>query len=255
MTGAAHLAGMAALRAGAGLVTLGVPEAVYSVIARRELEIMTRSFKSTPQGTLALQDFSKIRKCYASQDVLAIGPGLSRNNSTQKLIRKILKDTDKPVVLDADGVNALSGFCGILDVRKAPTILTPHPGEFKGAFDLNVSDAGEDRKRKAKQVAKRFRSVLVLKGHRTVVASPDGKIYVNRTGNPGMATAGMGDVLTGIIAALLGQGLFVFEAACLGVYVHGLAGDLAAKKVGETSLIACDVLEMLPQAFRKTAKS
>lgn len=263
MTGAANLAGMAALRAGAGLVTIGVPDAVYLVIAKRDSELMVRPLPSTTKGTLSLKGFSEIKRFAHAQDVLAIGPGLSQHITTQKLVRKVVAETDKPLVIDADGLNALRGNLKTLKSykykgarhQKVPgtcvgAVLTPHPGEFLRVFSGKLNDSDTLRKKRALQVAQEHGVILVLKGHHTVVASPDGEVYVNKTGNPGMATAGSGDVLTGVIAALIGQGLSSFEAARLGVHVHGLAGDLAAKKVGEVSMTASDILRVLPEAFK-----
>lgn len=250
MTGAAHLAGMAALKSGAGLVTLGIPDAVYLVLARRESELMIRPLPSTSKGTLSLKGFPEIRRFCATQNVLALGPGLSQKITTQKLIRRVLQTTELPLVIDADGLNALKGNLKILDTCRGRAVLTPHPGEFVRVFGGRLDDSDALRKKRALDAARKHGVVIVLKGHHTVVASPEGDLYVNRTGNPGMATAGSGDVLTGIIAALAGQGLPYFEAACLGVHVHGLAGDMAAKKTGQVSLVAGDLLQYLPEAFK-----
>jgi NAD(P)H-hydrate epimerase len=259
MTGAANLTGMAALRAGAGLVTVGVPDAVYLIIAKHDSELMIRPLPSTPKGTLSLKGFSDIKHFCLAQNVLAIGPGLSQQVTTQKLIRKVLQTSELPVVIDADGLNALKGHLKILNkgdrlnyrgIQPVPFILTPHPGEFCRVFGGKLTDSDVLRKERALKAAREHGVVIVLKGHHTVVASPDGEVYVNKTGNPGMATAGSGDVLTGVIAALVGQGLPYFEAACLGAHVHGLAGDLAAKKTGQVSMTAGDILRFLPDAFK-----
>jgi ADP-dependent NAD(P)H-hydrate dehydratase / NAD(P)H-hydrate epimerase len=250
MTGAAHLAGMAALRSGAGLVTIGVPDAVYLILAKRESELMIRPFPSTAQGTLSLKGFREMERFCATQSVLAIGPGLSQHVTTQKLIRKILAATALPLVIDADGLNALKGHLKVLDACRGRAVLTPHPGEFCRVFGGIVDDSDRVRKKRALDAAQKHGEVIVLKGHYTVVATPGGDCHINTTGNPGMATAGSGDVLTGMIAALMGQGLPHFEAACLGTHVHGLAGDMAAKKIGQTSLTAGDLLRFLPDAFK-----
>jgi len=249
MTGAAHLAGMGALRSGAGLVTIGVPDAVYLIIAKRESELMIRPLPSTAKGTLGLKGLSEIERFCVTQDVLAIGPGLSQYVTTQQLVRKILQVARLPVVIDADGLNALKGHLNVLETCRARAVLTPHPGEFIRVFGGKLDDSEALRRKRALGAAREHGVVLVLKGHHTVVASPEGDVHVNVTGNPGMATAGSGDVLTGVIAALAGQGCSLFEAACLGVHVHGLAGDLAAKKIGQLSLTAGDILSFLPDAF------
>lgn len=250
MTGAAHLAGMGALRSGAGLVTIGVPDAVYLIIAKRESELMVRPLPSTPKGTLSLKGLSEIKRCCFTQNVLALGPGLSQQVTTQQLVRTIIRETELPVVIDADGLNALKGHLTVLKSCRARAVLTPHPGEFTRVFGGPLGDADVLRRKRVLEAAREYGVVFVLKGHHTVVASPDGEVYVNATGNPGMATAGSGDVLTGVIAALVGQGFSLFEAACCGVYVHGLAGDLAAKKIGQISLTAGDILSFLSEAFK-----
>ncbi len=255
MAGAAHLAGMGALRSGAGLVTVGVPDAVYLIIAKRESELMIRPLPSTAKGTLSLKGLTEIKRFCFTQQVLALGPGLSQHATTQQLIRRIIQETELPVVIDADGLNALKGHLTILKKGRALAVLTPHPGEFTRVFGGKLDDSDILRRKRALETAKEYSVVLVLKGHHTVVASPEGKVYVNPTGNPGMATAGAGDVLTGMIAALVGQGCSPFEAACLGVHVHGLAGDLAAKKTGQVSLTAGDILFFLPEAFKSLVPS
>ena len=249
-TGAAALTSFAALRAGAGLVTLGCPDKVYPILARRHPEVMVRPFASTGEGTLAEKSFPEIARFLKTQDVLALGPGLSRHSGTQRLVRKIFLHAPIPLVVDADGVNALRGRPELLRKFKRVPILTPHPGEFVRAFGGTKPQTDSERKRRAMEVAREFRIILVLKGHRTVTAEPGGKISVNPTGNPGMATGGTGDVLTGIIAALLGQGMNPFDTARFGVYLHGLAGDLAVRKLGEVSLVAGDLIEFLAQATR-----
>ncbi|MDP3920315.1 MAG: NAD(P)H-hydrate dehydratase [Candidatus Omnitrophota bacterium] len=251
LAGAAHLAGMGALRSGAGLVTVGVPEKIYGVVARREAEVMVKPFASTANGSLSLKALPDIRRFLKTQDVCGLGPGLSQHPQTQKLIRDLVSKAEGPIVIDADGLNAFRGHEGALKKHRRPLILTPHPGEFQRLFGGKVSHDDAGRKKQAGGIAKQFGVVMILKGHRTVVAAPDGKIYRNTTGNPGMATGGTGDVLTGVVAALLGQGLKPFEAACAGVYIHGLAGDLAAKKVGQLSLTAGDIIQYLPAAIRK----
>lgn len=254
LTGAAYLAGMGALRAGAGLVTVGVPDKVYSVIARREAEVMVTPFASTSEGALAYRGVQAILDFAAHQDVLALGPGLSQNSQTQKLIRALIAKSQGPLVIDADGLNALKGHAPVLRYCRSRAVLTPHPGEFTRIFGgkLNTQDA--HRKKRAKETAVRFGVVLVLKGYHTVIAHPDGRVIINPTGNPGMASGGTGDVLTGIIAAFIGQRFSLWDAARFGVYLHGLAGDLAAKKFGQISLTAGDLLALLPAAIRKATR-
>lgn len=249
-TGAAALTGFAALRMGAGLVTLGCPDKIYSILARRHPEVMVRPFPSTPEGTLAEKGFGEILSSLKAQDVLAMGPGLGRHPGTGKLVRRLAIASPVPLVIDADGINAFQGNPGLLRKCKLPPVLTPHPGEFVRVFGGRKPEPNPDRKKRALEAAREFKSIIVLKGYRTVTAAPFGRAAVNSTGNPGMATGGTGDVLTGIIAALIGQGIYPFDAARFGVYLHGLAGDLAAKTVGEVSLVAGEVIDFLPQAIR-----
>ena len=239
MTGAPVLCAEAALRSGAGLVSLAVPRVIYPIVARKApAEIMVHPFSH-------LSDLLK------RSDVIAIGPGLSQSPPARRLARRLVAIAKVPLVLDADGINAFAGPSRVL-LRKAkgPVVITPHPGEMARLLGITAAAVQKDRTGVAKKSAKQLGVTVVLKGHRTVVASPLGKVYINRTGNPGMATGGAGDVLTGVIAALIGQGCEPFTAAKAGVYLHGLAGDSAAQKVGQVSLTAGDLLDHLPAAFR-----
>lgn len=251
MSGACVLSAYAALRSGAGLVTVGVPRSLISDLTRAFREPMFKAFPETKFGTLSKKSFSEISKFLATQDVFAVGPGISRSSETQTLIRKLVLFSTKPMVIDADGLNAFSGRAELFRKIQAPAILTPHPGEFTLLFGGKIPKGDSERKKCAMQIAKKYKVIIVLKGHRTIVASPSGEVYVNRTGNPGMATGGAGDVLTGVIAAMLGQGIKPFNAACFGVYLHGFAGDFAAKKESQISLIAGDIIETLPLAFKR----
>lgn len=255
LAGAAVLCANSAMRTGAGLVTLGIPQGLYPIVAKRVfLEVMTKPLPETKERALALSAYQKISDFSKKVDVLAIGPGLSRNPSTQKLVRKIVLEINKPLVIDADGLNALIGHLDLLRVTcrglRVMRILTPHLGEFSRLIGKSTAYIQKNREILAKSFAADYNIVLVLKGHKTIVAAPGGKIYVNPTGNPGMATAGSGDVLTGMIAALLGQGLNGFEAAKSGVYLHGLAGDSAAKEKTQAGMIASDIIEGIPKAIK-----
>ena len=244
LTGAPILCGLAALRSGAGLVSLAVPQAVYPIIARKAApELMVHPL---PKALPAL-----LKKA----DVIAIGPGLGRGPAQRLLIRRLLARSKQPMVIDADGILALKGLKRLPRTAGAgEVVLTPHPGEMAGLLGIPIKEVQSNRERIAIETAKRLGVVVLLKGHRTVIASPFGCAAVNSTGNPGMATAGMGDVLTGVIAALIGQGCDPFTAAKAGAYLHGLAGDLAAKKVGQISLTAGDLLEHLPSAFKQSLR-
>ena len=248
--GAAALAGNAALRSGAGLVTIGTAESVYPILAADVTCCTTRPFPETTAGTLSDKARAEILRFAEAFDVVALGPGLGRHPGTTRLVRELTLRIQKPMVLDADALNALAEDVEALKRAPAPRILTPHPGEMGRLAGLTTAEVQKARQLVALRFAREYRAVAVLKGHGSVVS--DGRrVFVNPTGNPGMATGGAGDVLTGVIAALLGQKLSPFDAALLGAYVHGLAGDLAAKQFGQVSLIATDVLDSLPQAFLK----
>lgn len=251
MSGAAALAVKGALRTGAGLVTLGIPKRLHDPMVKKLTEAMLKVFAETAQGSLSRQAAAAILRAIQGMDVVALGPGLSRNPQTQALIRLLIGKIDKPLVIDADGLNALSGSLSLLRKRKQPSVLTPHSGEMARLIDKTAKAVEGSRQTVAKAFAIKHRVVLVLKGHRSIVAGADGQLYVNHTGNPGMATGGCGDVLTGMIAALLAQGLNAYDAACLGVYLHGFAGDIAAKKRGEIGLIASDLADTIPLAIRR----
>ena len=251
MSGAAVLCATGALRAGAGLVTLGVPKSLHDPLVQRLTEAMLKLLPETKQGSLSLEGVIEIVQACEKADAVALGPGLSQQPQTKALIREVLPKIRKPLVLDADGLNAVAEDLPVLGKLPLPIVLTPHPGEMGRLARLSVEQVQSDRRRITVEFAKKHRVVLVLKGHETVVASFDGAVYVNDTGNPGMASGGCGDVLTGMIAALLGQKLPLFDAARLGVYLHGLAGDLAAKEQGEVGLLASDLADRIPLAIRQ----
>lgn len=251
MSGAAVLAGSAALRGGAGLVTVACPADVQTVVACGNPCYMTAAVHQHADGTYSGASADEVLRRAEAADVLAIGPGLGNRPDVGELVRTVLLATpDTPTVLDADGLNVLPPIPEGLAARTAPLVLTPHPGEFARLLGVTVAEVQADRQRLAAEFARQWNAVVLLKGHQTVVT--DGRrVYVNRTGNPGMATGGCGDVLTGLIAALIGQGLDGFGAAALGAHVHGRAGDLAAASYGQVSLTAADLLDYLPAAFRE----
>jgi NAD(P)H-hydrate epimerase len=242
---------MGALRVGAGLVTLGIPKSLHHPMVEKLTEAMFRVLPETKEGSVSLQGLPEIVRTAEHMDAVAIGPGLSQHQQTRELVRQLLPKIAKPLVLDADGLNALAEDVTLLKKLPLPVILTPHPGEMGRLIRLSPEEVQQDRERIAKEFAKKYGVIVVLKGHGTVVASYDGSLYLNDTGNPGMASGGCGDVLTGMIAGLLGQKLSLFDAARLGVYLHGLAGDLAAKDRGEIGLIASDLLDRIPLAIRQ----
>ncbi len=251
LTGAATLCSMGALRAGAGLVTLGIPESLNDLMEVKLTEVMTKPLPETKARSLSLQALPEIVTFTQHVDVVALGPGLSRQTSTGQLVRQALPKLLKPCVVDADGLNALAGQLQVLKRLTHPVILTPHPGEMARLTALSRAEVQRDRQRIAEEFAKKYRAVVVLKGHRTVVANVDGEVFINETGNPGMASGGCGDVLSGMIAGLLGQRLAPFDAARLGVHLHGLAGDLAADEVGPVGLLASDLLDRIPAAIEE----
>ncbi len=249
MAGAGVLCASAALRGGAGLVTLAVPEEILPQVAAANPCYLTAPLPQDQDGRLSDLAEIPLQDLLQSNTVVALGPGLGRSSAISTLVSAMLTKGNKPLVLDADGLNALGSQTGPLRGRPAPVILTPHPGEFARLLGRDVATVQADRQGLAVQFAADHGLVIVLKGHGSVIT--DGRrVYQNRTGNPGMATGGTGDVLTGLIAALLGQGLEPFAAAQLGVFLHGLAGDLARDELGEVSLIASDLLQYLPQAIR-----
>ncbi|MDD4981763.1 MAG: NAD(P)H-hydrate dehydratase [Candidatus Omnitrophota bacterium] len=250
-SGAAILCSLAALRSGAGLVTLGIPQGINSAIIKiKPVEVMTLPLPETKEGSLGISGFDRIKTFLEKCDLAVIGPGLTQNISTQKLLLKLLSKIDKPMVIDADGLNALVGHLNLLSNMH---VLTPHPKEMSRLSGLSISDIQGNRSEVAKKFAKKYKITLVLKGHKTVVSDYSGNLYINKTGNPGMATAGSGDVLTGMIAAFMGQGLGAFEAGKFAVYLHGLAGDLAAKEKTQISLIASDIIDKITEALKRAS--
>ena len=243
------------MRSGAGLVTLGLPKSLNNAIIKiKPKEVMTLALPETKEGTLNLSGYRKIKDFIDTIDVLVIGPGLTQNKSSQALVRKVISKIDKPTVIDADGLNALAGHLSILrrtPYALHPTILTPHPGEMARLLGVSVNGVQSRRKEIAQRFARDYKVTVVLKGHSSVVADYQGNSYINKTGNPGMATAGSGDVLTGIIGAFLGQGLSAFNAAKYAVYLHGKAGDLAAKEKTQICLIASDIIDKIPEAVKE----
>ncbi len=244
-TGAPVFASRAAVRSGSGLVYLGVPQSIWQVVAIKSDEAM--AFPLADQdGKLALEAENDIRRRMENCDAMLIGCGLGRSEQSDKLVRSLL-NIAKPLVLDADGINALSGHIDTLQCRRGcVTVMTPHDGEF-----ARVGELSGDRIASASKFAKDQGVYLVLKGHRTIVAAPDGRIAVNTTGNSGMAKGGSGDILSGIILSLLGQGMNAFEACCCGVWLHGRAGDLAAQEKGERGMTPSDLLAQLPYAMKE----
>jgi len=262
MTGAASLASLSCLRAGAGMAILGTPQTLNPIMEIKMTEVMTKPLPDVrKKGTLALRGLGEIRELLKWGDCCAIGPGLGQHFETIELIRRLVSRLEMPTVIDADGLNTLAKDASILKECKAPLILTPHIGELSRLNGVPSSEIAKDRIKYASEFAKEYNCVLVFKGAPTIISEPSGQTYVNPTGNAGMATAGSGDVLTGIIVGLLAQMLMLnkdedikkimLNSACAGVFVHGLTGDLAKQEKGEMGLIAGDMMEKIPDALLK----
>ena len=245
-TGAAAMTSMSALRVGAGLVTLAIPASLNSVIESQITEAMTTPLPESRTGILGQSACDKAKKLQNGKQCLAIGPGLGQDSDTREFVRQIIQSSEIPVVVDADGLNNLAGRLEILQNTKAPVILTPHPGEMARLLDTEVSKVQQDRINCSRDFATRYKAHIILKGARTIIAHPDGRIFINPTGNAGMASGGMGDVLTGMVAGLVTQGLSP-EASCrIGVYLHGKAADGLAETIGPYGYLAGDVINAIP---------
>lgn len=255
-TGAAALAAQAALRVGAGLVTVATPASINDVLEAKLLEAMTVPLPETKARTLARSSLDRLVAFIQTRTAIAIGPGLSTNPETVELIQALMKHLDRPTVLDADALNALTGRASLLTQCKIPPILTPHPGEMaRLEVDATTQTVNADRIGTARRFSRERGVFVVLKGARTVIARPDGLVAICPTGNPGMATAGTGDVLTGMVVGLLAQGLSSWDAACTATYVHGYAGDLAALQLGQAGMLAGDLIAQIPYALQQPQAS
>jgi hydroxyethylthiazole kinase-like uncharacterized protein yjeF len=250
MTGAGCLTAKAAHRSGAGLVYLAVPESLGDIYSSSLTETITIPLKDEGRRYIMMENIELIKKQMEGKDAIAIGPGLSLNNSTIEAVHWIVEHSTVPLVLDADALNAVARNVFLLKKLKTTAVITPHPGEMARLTGKTIEQIQKDRINVAKEFACKWNVITVLKGWRTVIALPDGIIYINLTGNPGMATAGTGDVLTGLIAGLIAQGIHPSYAACAGVYIHGLAGDMAASRIGEHGIIASDLVEEIPIAMK-----
>jgi ADP-dependent NAD(P)H-hydrate dehydratase / NAD(P)H-hydrate epimerase len=253
--GAAAMAARSALRTGTGLVSVGTPSGLVPIIQQQVFESMCIPLAESIDGTIGLGGENELLKVAVKMNACAVGPGLSIHYETVNMVRSLLQQIATPVVIDADGLNALVGALEVLRKNRGPVIMTPHPGEMARLLGISTSDVQKDRIGIATDFARTYKVTLVLKGAGTVIANPDGLTYINTTGNPGMATGGTGDALTGMIGSLLAQGYASLQAACIGVYLHGLAGDLAAKEKGEAGMIAGDLIEKIPQALQDIAES
>ncbi len=249
MAGAAALTARGALRGGAGLVTVGAPDSVAEIVASLVAEALVRPHAADSDGGLGLAAKAGLTALAGAADVIAVGPGVGTSEETQQLVRELVVESPAPVVLDADGLNAFGGDPEVLREIGPPCVLTPHPGELARLLGMSTADVQADRLAAVRTLAERSGAIVILKGYRSLVCDPQRTVAINPTGNPGMATGGSGDVLTGLLAALIGQGMEPFAAARLGAFLHGEAGDIAAERVGEISLIASDIVDALPDAF------
>ena len=254
-SGAAAMAGMAALRAGAGLSTVAVPGSVLPRVAGFAAELMTEPLAETKTGGIDTAALDRVAELAATMTVVAVGPGIGRQPESVEFVRELVSLLKLPMVIDADGLNAFQGKTELLNGSERPLVLTPHPGEMSRLTGMSIKAIQADRVNVARSFAREHHLVLVLKGNSTIIALPDGQAWVNPTGNPGMATGGTGDILTGMTAGAIGQMPDdVARATIAAVYLHGLAGDVAAENIGEHSLTATDLLRALPEAFRRATR-
>jgi len=250
LTGAAVLSSAAAMRSGVGMTLLGIPNGLNVVMEERLTEVMTLPLPETAAQSVGFDAKEEISKRLPWADVLAIGPGLSTEPETAKLVKWVLQNVSKPIVVDADALNCMQDAPQLFKHAKGSLVLTPHPGELSRLVGRSTKEIVGNPIEAAKEAAEKFNSIVLLKTAPAVIASPDGIIFINSTGNPGMATAGMGDVLTGVVASLIAQGVLPLNAALAAVYLHGVAGDIAESKRGQVGLIARDVLNNLPRALK-----
>lgn len=251
MAGAAIMAGKAALRCGIGLLKIAVPKSIYPVCATNILESVYYPLEETSNGVISSKSTDFLLEMCEKSSAVVIGCGLSVCDDTKNLVQSVITNCEKPLVIDADALNCICNKPEILKNLKAPAIITPHPGEMARLLHSTPKTVNSNRENTAIDFAKKFGVVTVLKGAGTIIASPDGEVYINHTGNSGMATGGSGDVLSGIIGSLLAQGAAPINAASAGVFLHGTIGDLAAEKLGKISMLPTDMIDMIPTAYLK----
>lgn len=251
MAGAAIMAGKAALRCGIGLLKIAVPKSIYPVCATNILESVYYPLEETSNGVISSKNTDFLLEMCEKSSAVLIGCGLSVCDDTKNLVQSVITNCEKPLVIDADALNCICNKPEFLKNLKAPAIITPHPGEMARLLHSTPKTVNSNRENTAINFAKKFGVVTVLKGAGTIIASPDGEVYINHTGNSGMATGGSGDVLSGIIGSLLAQGAAPINAAAAGVFIHGTIGDLAAEKLGKISMLPTDMIDMIPTAYLK----
>ena len=251
MAGAAIMAGKAALRCGIGLLKIAVPKSIYPVCATNILESVYYPLEETSNGVISSKNTDFLLEMCEKSSAVVIGCGLSVCDDTKNLVQSVITNCEKPLVIDADALNCICNKPEILKNLKAPAIITPHPGEMARLLHSTPKTVNSNRENTAIDFAKKFGVVTVLKGAGTIIASPDGEVYINHTGNSGMATGGSGDILSGIIGSLLAQGASPINAAAAGVFLHGTIGNLAAEKLGKISMLPTDMIDMIPTAYLK----
>jgi NAD(P)H-hydrate epimerase len=251
MEGAAILTSKAALRSGLGLLRLYIAESLNAIIKTSVPEAITVPQQEMRKGIIGIHNIATILEGTKGTDVVAVGPGCKKTPELSEIIQSLLKELEIPIVIDADGLNVLAKNIEWLSQKKSKIVITPHLGEMSRLTGISIDEIKKNKVKVAEEFAKKWDVITVLKGASTIVASPDGKVFINTTGNPGMATAGSGDVLTGIVTGLIAQGIEPLMSAIIGVYIHGLAGDKAAEEKGEYGLIAGDIIEKLPEAIKE----
>ena len=253
--GAPYFSSFSFLKTGGGYSRLAAPSSIIPYISSRASEVVFLPQRETISGSIGLDNFQELLEWSNKMDIVIIGPGLSLQEETQELVRKLLAKIDKPILIDGDGLTALSNDMSILKLRQQPTVLTPHPGEMSRLMKQPIAKIKESSINMIQEAAQQFNTIIILKGAHSIIGLPDGKLYINMSGNSGMASAGSGDVLTGVIAAMFTLGLPIESAARQGVLVHGFAGDLAAKKMGEDGITANDIMDLLPEAMKIIRKN
>lgn len=254
MSGAAILASKAAIRSGLGLLKLYIPESLNTVVTTSIPEAITVPLQEMRKGVIGINQIDRVISDSKESDVITIGPGCGNSMELLEMVKRLLSEVKAPMIIDADGLNALAKNMELLEKSRDNIIVTPHPGEMARMTDMTIEEILDNPVEIAKNFAEKYRVVTILKGARTVIAVPDGDIYINVSGNSGMSTAGSGDVLTGIVTAMVAQGLSLVDAAKAGVYLHGLSGDIMAEIKGEHSLIAGDLVDGLIQSFLRLTK-